>query len=51
MKLSFVKGYNKSIDKYMWVKVTDEIELDALFGLTYFGGLLGGNLYLTDRLF
>ena len=46
-----VKSYNKSIDKYTWVKATNKIEPDALFGLMYFRGLLGVNLQLTDRLF
>ena len=31
--LQRVESYNKSIDKYTWVKVTDKIELDSLFGL------------------
>ena len=31
--------------------VTHKMELDPLFGLTYFRGLLDVNLYLTDRLF
>ena len=46
-----VKGYNKSIDKYTWVKATNKVEPDALFGLMYFRGLLVVNLQLTGRLF
>ena len=39
--LQRVKNYDKSIDKYTWVKVTVKIELDANFGPMFFGGLLG----------
>ena len=35
----------------MGQKKTDRVELDALFGLMYFRGILGVNLYTTDRLF
>ena len=34
-----------------WVKKTDKVEINALFGLMYFRGMLGVNLYMTDRLF
>ena len=30
---------------------TDRVEIDALFGLVYFRGMLGVNLHMTDRLF
>ena len=43
------KSYNKSTDKNAFVKVAHKIELDALFGLTYFKGLLGVNLRSTYR--
>ena len=33
------------------MKVTNIIELDALFRLMYFRGLLGVNIQLIDRLF
>ena len=36
---------------YIWVKKTDRVEIDALFGLMYFRGILGVNLHMTDRLF
>ena len=49
-RLQRVESYNKSIDRCTWVKGTDKIKLDALFGLMYFRGLLVVNLYLTDRL-
>ena len=35
-RLQEVESYNKSIDKYTWVKGTNKIELNALFGLMYF---------------
>ena len=47
-RLQIVESYNISIDKYTRVKITDKIELDALFGLMYFRGLLCVNLHLTD---
>ena len=47
-RLQIVESYNISIDKYTRVKITDKIELDALFGLMYFRGLLCVNLRLTD---
>lgn len=34
--LQRVESYNKSIYKYTWVKVTNKMELNALFGLMYF---------------
>ena len=46
--LQRVESYNKSINKYTRVKVTDKIVLDALFGLMYFRGLRGVDLHLTD---
>ena len=33
------------------LKKTDRAEIDALFGLMYFRGILGVNLHVTDRLF
>ena len=30
---------------------TDRVEIDALFGLMHFRGILGVNLHMTDRLF
>ena len=30
---------------------TDRVEIDALFGLMYFRGILGVNLRMTDRIF
>ena len=50
-RLQRVESYNKSINKYTWVKVANEIEPDALYGLKYFRGLLCVDLHLTDRLF
>ena len=32
-------------------KKTDRVEIDALLGLMYFRGIVGVNLYMTDRLF
>ena len=43
-------NFNES-SKYSWVKKTDRVEIDALFGLMYFRGILGVNLHMTDRLF
>ena len=43
-------NFNES-SKYTWVKKTDRVEIDALFGLVYFRGILGENLHMTDRLF
>ena len=43
-------NFNES-SKYTWVKKTDSVEIDALFGLVYFRGILGVNLHMTDRLF
>ena len=40
-------SFNES-SKYTWVKKTDNF--NALFGLMYFGGILGVNLHMTDRL-
>lgn len=45
------KSYNKSTDENAFVKVAHKIELDALFGLTYFKGLLGMNLRSRYRYF
>ena len=42
--------FNES-SKYTWVKKTSKDEIDALFGLMYFRGILGVNLHMTDRLF
>ena len=42
--------FNES-SKYTWLKKTDRVEIDALFGLIYFRGILGANLHMTDRLF
>lgn len=50
-RLQRVKRYNKSMDNYIWVKVTNKIKLDALPGLIFFKGLLDVNLILTVRLF
>ena len=30
---------------------TERVEIDVLFGLMYFRGIVGVNLYMTDRLF
>ena len=38
-------------DKYSWIKTTNITELKALFGLMYFGGLLGGNHNTVESLF
>ena len=43
-------NFNKS-SKYTSVKKADRVEIDALLGLTYFRGMLGVNLHMTDRLF
>ena len=43
-------NFNES-NNYTWVKKTDRVEIDALFGLMYFRGILGVNLHITDRLF
>ena len=40
---------NKS-SKLTWVKKADRAEIDALFGLMYFRGILGVNLHMNDRL-
>ena len=38
--------------KYTWVKKKPgRFEIDALFGLMYFRGILGIDLHMTDRLF
>lgn len=50
-RLQRVKRYNKSMDNYIWVKVTNKIKRDALLGLMYLKGLLDVNLILTIRLF
>ena len=42
--------FNES-SKYTWIKKTDRVEIDALFGLMYFRGTLGVNLHMTYRLF
>ena len=33
------------------LKKTDKVEIDAIFGLVYFRGILGVNIHMTDRLF
>ena len=38
-------------DKYCWIKTANIIELTVLFGLIYFGGLLGGNNNSVKSLF
>ena len=43
-------NFNES-SKYTWIKKTDRGEIDALFGLMYFRGILEVNLHMTDRLF
>ena len=43
-RLQRAEGYNKSLGKYTWVKITDKIEFDALSGMMYFRGLLGVNV-------
>ena len=43
-------NFNES-SKYSWVKKTDRVEIDALFGLMYFRGILGVNLHMTERIF
>ena len=43
-------NFNES-SKYTWVKETDGVEIDALFELMYFRGILGVNLHMTDRIF
>ena len=47
-RLQRAEGYNKSLGKYTWVKITDKIEFDALSGMMYFRGLLGVNVQWTD---
>ena len=37
--------------KHSWIGETDQVELNALFGLIYFRGLLGMNLRNVDHLF
>lgn len=41
--LQRIDKHNSSY-KYSYVKITDEIKLDALFGLMFFRKLLGANL-------
>ena len=44
-------NFNES-SKYTWIKKkTDRGEIDALFWLMYFRGILEVNLHMTDRLF
>ena len=43
-------NFNES-SKYTWVKKTSKDEIDALFGLMYFRGILGVNLHMTERIF
>ena len=38
-RLRRVQSFNKSTDKHTWVKVTDKIEINVLFGLMYFRNL------------
>ena len=49
-RLQRIDNFNES-SKYTRVKKTDRVEIDALFGLMYFRGIVGVNLYMTDRLF
>ena len=42
-------NFNES-SKYTWVKKTSKDEIDALFGLMYFRGILGVNLHMTERI-
>ena len=49
-RLQRIDNFNES-SKYTRVKKTDRVEIDALFGLMYFRGILGVNLHMTDRLF
>ena len=43
-------NFNES-SKYIWIEKTKRIEIDALFWLMYFKGILGVSLHMTDRLF
>ena len=43
-------NFNES-SKYTWIKKTDIVEIDALFWLMYFRGILEVNLHMTERLF
>ena len=43
-------NFNES-SKYTWVEKPERVEIDALFGLMYFRGILGVNLHMTDKLF
>ena len=49
-RLQRIDNFNES-SKYTRVKKTDRVEIDALFGLMYFRGILGVNLHMTDKLF
>ena len=49
-RLQRIHNFNES-SKYTRVKKTDRVEIDALFELMYFRGILGVNLHITDRLF
>ena len=50
-RLQRVQSFNKSTDKHTCVKVTDNIEINVIFGLMYFRSLLGVNLHLADNYF
>ena len=49
-RLQQSNNFNES-SKYTCVKETDRVEIDALFELMYFRGILGVNLHMTDRIF
>ena len=49
-RLQQSNNFNES-SKYTCVKETDRVEIDALFELMYFRGILGVNLRMTDRIF
>ena len=49
VRLQRSDNFNES-SQYTWVKITNRVEIDALFRLTYFRGILGVNLHMTDRL-
>ena len=42
---------NSFQEYYCWMRPADKAELEALFGLMYFRGLLGVNLLGTEKLF
>ena len=47
-RLQRVESCNKSIEKQSWVKATDKVKLDGIFGLMYFRDLLDVDLYQRD---